>query len=50
MAEDQNTEWKEQWRDEYLKTVCAFANTNGGTLDVGRNDLGTVIGVQNPGY
>ena len=49
MAEDQNTEWKEQWRDEYLKTVCAFANTNGGTLDVGRNDLGTVIGVQNPG-
>ena len=28
--EDQYTEYKESWRDEYLKWVCAFANANGG--------------------
>jgi len=25
--ENQNTEWKEAWHDEYLKWVCDFANT-----------------------
>ena len=29
-TENQNVEFKEQWRDEILKTVCAFANTGGG--------------------
>lgn len=24
--EDQNTEWKESWHDDYLKWVCGFAN------------------------
>jgi hypothetical protein len=28
--ENQNTEWKETWRDEYIKRVCAFANAQGG--------------------
>ena len=27
MIEDQNTEFKSQWKDEYLKSLCAFANT-----------------------
>ncbi len=26
MKESQNTEWKESWRDEYLKWICGFAN------------------------
>jgi ATP-dependent DNA helicase RecG len=29
MVENQNIEWKESWRDEYLKWVCGFANANG---------------------
>ena len=31
--ESQNIEWKESWRDEYMKTICAFANASGGTLE-----------------
>ena len=30
--EHQQLEWKESWRDEHLKWVCAFANSEGGTL------------------
>jgi len=43
--ETQNIEWKEMWRDEYIKTLCAFANTTGGTLEIGRNDNGGIVGV-----
>jgi len=43
--ENQTLEWKESWRDEYMKTLCAFANVSGGTLEVGRNDNGEIIGV-----
>ncbi len=25
MKESQNIEWKESWRDEYLKWICGFA-------------------------
>lgn len=46
MGEDQRTEWKESWRDEYLRWVCAFANSEGGTLVIGRNDHGAVVGVK----
>jgi ATP-dependent DNA helicase RecG len=28
--ENQNIEWKESWRDEYLKWICGFANAQGG--------------------
>ncbi len=45
MAEAQNIEWKQNWRDEYLKTICAFANTEGGTLTIGIDDSGTTVGV-----
>ena len=43
--EHQELEWKESWRDEYLKWVCAFANGAGGTLVIGRDDAGKVVGV-----
>ena len=32
MAESQNIEWKESWRDEYLKWICGFANAQGGKI------------------
>jgi ATP-dependent DNA helicase RecG len=46
MSEDQNTKWNESWRDEYLRWVCAFANSEGGTLVIGRNDKGAVVGLK----
>ena len=45
--ESQTLEWKESWHDEYLKTICAFANTFGGTLEIGRNDSGIIVGIDN---
>jgi len=45
MMENQNVEWKESWRDEYLKWICGFANAQGGRIYIGKKDDGTVIGV-----
>ena len=36
--ENQNIEWKESWRDEYLKWICGMANAQGGKLYIGIND------------
>lgn len=47
MAESQNIEWKESWRDEYLKWICGFANAGGGCIYIGVDDEGKVVGVQN---
>ena len=47
MAESQNIEWKESWRDEYLKWICGFANAQGGKIYIGKNDKGEVIGIDN---
>lgn len=32
MKEDQNTEFKEAWHDEYTRYISAFCNTHGGRL------------------
>jgi len=45
VAENQILEYKQSWRDEYLKWVCGFANAHGGVLEVGRDDQGNVIGL-----
>ena len=45
MSESQNIEWKESWRDEYLKWICGFANAQGGRIYIGTDDRGAVIGV-----
>ena len=45
MKENQHIEWKESWRDEYLKWICGFANAEGGVMVIGRNDNGKVSGV-----
>lgn len=47
MQESQHLEFKRLWKDEYLKWICAFANTNGGTLMLGYNDQGEVVGLKN---
>ncbi len=28
-SENQDIEFKQNWQDEYLKWICAFANTKG---------------------
>ena len=45
-TENQNTEFKVSWRDEYLKWICGFANAQGGKLYIGVDDNGDVRGVQ----
>jgi len=47
IIESQTIEFKQIWKDDYLKTICAFANSNGGVLYIGLNDNGEVIGIDN---
>lgn len=44
--ESRNIEYKESWRDEYLKWICGFANAVGGELYIGVNDKKEVVGVK----
>ena len=44
--ENQNIEYKESWRDEYLKWICGFANAQGGKLYIGIDDKGNAVGVK----
>jgi ATP-dependent DNA helicase RecG len=44
-TESQRLEWKSSWRDDHLKWVCGFANAEGGTLVIGRDDKGKVVGL-----
>lgn len=45
MKESQKTEFKVSWRDEYLRHLCAFANTQGGSLFIGIGDDGNIVGL-----
>lgn len=47
MTESQNIEYKTVWKDEYLKWICGFANAQGGTIFIGKDDDGNVVGVNN---
>ncbi len=47
MPESHNIEYKSNWRDEYLKWICGFANANGGKLYIGMDDKGKVSGIDN---
>ncbi len=47
MQESQNIEWKENWKDEYLKWICGFANASGGSIIIGKNDNGEITGLTN---
>ena len=46
MTEHQSIEWKESWRDEYLKWISGFANASGGILVIGKNNQGIPVGVK----
>ncbi len=43
MPESQNIEWKQSWKDDYLRWVCGFANAKGGRIYIGKNDDGEVV-------
>ena len=45
MPEHQTIEWKESWHDEFLEWICGYANAYGGTLYIGKNDNGDVVGL-----
>ena len=45
MPEHQTIEWKESWHDEFLEWICGYANAYGGTLYIGKNDNGEVVGL-----
>ena len=45
LSESQNIEYKESWRDEYLKWICGFANAQGGRIYIIVNDEKQVIGL-----
>jgi len=47
MPETQNIEYKSSWRDEFLREICGFANAQGGTLYIGKDDNGNVVGIEN---
>ena len=40
--ESQNIEYKQVWKDDYLKWICGFANAQGGTIFIGIDDNGNV--------
>ena len=44
--ESQIVEYKQSWRDEFLKEICGFANAQGGTLYIGVDDKGNAVGLQ----
>ncbi len=43
--ETHDLEYKSSWHDDYLKWICGFANAKGGTMLVGKNDNGEIVGV-----
>jgi ATP-dependent DNA helicase RecG len=45
MPEQHNIEYKQNWHDDYLKWICGFANANGGTIYIGKDDNGNVVNV-----
>lgn len=45
MTEIESIEYKQSWRDEYLKWICGFANAQGGRLYIGIDDSGWMVGV-----
>ncbi len=46
LKESSKIEWKLSWQDKFHSTICAFANAEGGTLIIGVNDNGKVIGLK----
>ncbi|MCL2148911.1 MAG: putative DNA binding domain-containing protein [Methanomassiliicoccaceae archaeon] len=45
--ESETEEWKESWRNDWLKSIAAFASQEGGTMIIGKDDKGNILGVPN---
>ena len=48
--ESQKTEYKSSWQEEYFEWICGYANAKGGTLYIGVNDDGYVMGLKDTRY
>lgn len=46
LTENRNLEFKSEFTSSLLKTISAFANYDGGTILIGVNDRGQIIGVE----
>lgn len=44
--ESQKIEYKSSWQDDYYEWICGYANAKGGSLYIGINDDGYVVGVK----
>lgn len=47
LKENINIEFKKEFTTELKKEVVAFANTNEGTIYIGIDDFGNIIGIKN---
>ena len=45
--ESQHLDFKQSWQDDHLKTLCAFANSEGGAIHLGKDDRGQVVPLDN---
>jgi ATP-dependent DNA helicase RecG len=45
--ESQTVEYKQNWRNDCLKVISAFANSDGGKLIIGLDDQGNPLGLKN---
>jgi len=45
--ESQTVEYKQNWRNDCLKAISAFANSDGGALVIGLDDRGKPSGLKN---
>ncbi|KAB2849145.1 MAG: ATP-binding protein [Ignavibacterium sp.] len=45
MPEQHNIEYKQSWHEDHLKTICAYANLQGGKLYIGKDDKGKTAGI-----
>lgn len=48
--ESQKTEYKSSWQEEYFGWICGYANAKGGTIYIGVNDDGYVVGLNDTRY
>ena len=46
MSEQQNIEYKQSWRDEYLKWICGFTNAQGDKIFIGIDDKENITGIE----
>jgi len=47
VREEQDIEFKKEWRNEHLKTIAGFANTEGGVMYIGIDDNGRTVALSN---